>query len=54
MKKIKVKQIASSVRRQPYQKKNLIGEFMRPPNFHSFIYLGNKMNERLVTSELRQ
>ena len=25
MKKIKVKQIASSVRRQPYQKKNLIG-----------------------------
>tara|TARA_B100000530_G_scaffold275416_1_gene188356 strand:- start:1339 stop:1521 length:183 start_codon:yes stop_codon:yes gene_type:complete len=25
MKKIKVKQISSSVRRQPYQKKNLIG-----------------------------
>ena len=25
MKKIKVKQIVSSVRRQPYQKKNLIG-----------------------------
>tara|TARA_S200000501_G_scaffold225877_1_gene211782 strand:- start:206 stop:388 length:183 start_codon:yes stop_codon:yes gene_type:complete len=25
MKKIKVKQIASSVRRQPYQKKNLVG-----------------------------
>ena len=25
MKKIKVKQIASSVRRQPYQRKNLIG-----------------------------
>ena len=25
MKKIKVKQIASSVRRKPYQKKNLIG-----------------------------
>ena len=25
MKKIKVKQTASSVRRQPYQKKNLIG-----------------------------
>jgi len=20
---------------------------MRPPNFHSFIYLGNKLNERL-------
>ena len=25
MKKIKVKQIASSVRRKPYQKKNLVG-----------------------------
>ncbi len=25
MKKIKVKQVASSVRRKPYQKKNLIG-----------------------------
>ena len=25
MKKIKVKQVSSSVRRQPYQKKNLIG-----------------------------